>query len=324
MARMHAPLVTTRCDDCGAPTETPRFAAIGAECLSCGENSDIELPTHGSVRRIEIGVDALLGRREWGDALRRRDEEAWVIVGACRCKGPLIAPAATPLGGRCHHCQVAQSWRLGDHVVDALPASTVRGESWGGGLSLRFAPALLQADVAGGSCPGCGAPLPAFQGHHPCGHCGLQLSALLTCGRRFLVGFRVQGDDDGQPVDGWVPISQAIDHYAARKELLSRSRWSTLRGIGGGFLAVLGAQLLILVAICGGGILLSVLPAESRGGGALAVFGCVAAFFLCMFVGFFVMLFTRFTRYARDRDALLGQLNPLPVPEAAMHEAPEG
>lgn len=304
------------CHHCAAPLDVPSFAPVEATCLACDRKQEVSLPTHGGVRRAELGIKALFTRGSWVDALERRDDERFVIADRCgRCEGPAVVPADTSLGAECTHCHTAQGWRVGEHVIDALPASKISGQTWGGGMSLRFEPSLVEASVdAPSPCLACGAQLAPFRGEGRCDHCGRSFHALLASGRRFLVGFHLVGDDEGRHVDGWVPIGEAVAHYAARRELVSRSSKSTIAAMG--MWLVVGPIALFTIFGCGcltmffGSTMVPPEHAMMVPSLAIAIFA-LGALGLCALFG--ALLWSRISKHRKDRAALTDGLSPIGV-----------
>ncbi|MCB9741366.1 MAG: hypothetical protein H6741_07990 [Alphaproteobacteria bacterium] len=310
----------TRCPGCGAPLAAPRFHPVRCRCEACGHDQALELPTDGAPRSVTLGARALLGQRLWLEAFECRAAEPVRIVAACaRCEGPLLLPADTPVESECQSCHRPARWALGEQLIDLIPVTSIHAQTWGGGMSLTWLP----QPILGSSelpCPSCSAPLPPFEGRADCPSCGAHVQALTSCGQRFLPGVRIQGDDDGQRVDGWMPLSEALEHYLLRRQLRERSRRMTWRYL----LAFLAGAVLMVSLGCSGmaiaflsGVLLPErIQGLGAGFGVLVFLGAMVAPMVAV-VGSILL---NLVQYRRERDALLAGralLSPRLPPPAA-------
>lgn len=159
------------------------------------------------------------------------------------CSGPVTAPAETNLQLACSYCDETHALALGEHAVDVLPLLRLSARTWGGGMDLRWVPEVRHGALdQPTACPHCGAEVPAFTGSSSCPHCDGALFAFTACGRRFLPGVRVEGDDEGRKLGDWLPLPLALEHYVQRKRLVRGSERTTC--------AMFGLWMLFIPAFC--------------------------------------------------------------------------
>ncbi len=290
-----------RCDGCGQPTEARAFEPIELDCACCGHRFDAELPTGGALRLPEVGWKALFRRGDWLDAYLARAERGMVVAACPKCQGPVTVGLSEPLTARCGHCSSEAFTTVDQGLVDAVPSARISGQSWGGGLDVRWTPEVKAGSTGGPvDCPSCGAGLPSIDGRADCPHCSTTLYAVLAGGRRFLPGVRVQGDDEGRPVDGWMPVTEAIAYYSGLLRLRRVSRrltWGAILGVVAGIPAVVVIGLVGMVVV-------GLVSAADAGAGLGAALGLVGGLAAMMLLGFGGLLVGALVWHKRARRAL--------------------
>jgi hypothetical protein len=299
-----------RCTRCGATTEIERFPAIEVRCRSCERTHRVTLETGGRPRAPKLGLKALLLKKgHWQEAFLQRQARGEMVVDACpHCEGPLVARQDTPLPFDCAHCGRHEEVRLSEHVVDAMPSASITTSSWGGLIRLEWEPEHLEAALNEPfRCPSCGGPIPPFEGEARCQHCRAAFYALTACGRRFLPGVWVRGEEEGKKVDGWLPLTEAISHYAARVELAKAVSRLTFRSS----LLWLGTMAATVLFGCGAfGVV--ALVAKYKGDVVRTAIGLFVALLLFPPGAFFFIWGSHYVKWSRKRKELLGGRQFLP------------
>ena len=222
-------------------------------CDACSQEQVFEgLPRVPEPRYFKLGLNPFAMLGQWRDFSRLAGgAPERIILGPCEgCEKLITVHEETPIPLACKSCGGLCERPAGEHIMDLFPKGELElkaatGREWFH-ISWEVDVRIAEQEEPG-DCPGCGGSIPPFVGAQDCPHCEGALTAWTRCGKRFLPGMRVNGNDKGVPYDAWMPMEEALALYEEKHRVIAQGfklAAGTLKGgvrvFAGCFLAILG------------------------------------------------------------------------------------
>jgi hypothetical protein len=187
-----------------------------AECGNCGFGLEVSLPVLPARRLSDLsGFRLKLSGKPWLLSAREISQSSMdFILDFCgACGHTVTVSRERVLEVACSHCGRKRNPTLDEAAMDILPVgdSSYRGHTRFGEYEVSWSPAhrILKQGTSF-ACPSCGKEQASFIGQNICSGCRAEMLCWNRAGMCMVIGVRAVGTKNGQPIDKWLPLREAL------------------------------------------------------------------------------------------------------------------